>query len=74
MLFRAYRDGTNPKDRSGWFSTGDLCEIVNGVLTVHGRRDDLINTGGYKVWPKIVEDSIKQIHEVTDCVVIGLPD
>ena len=74
MLFRAYRDGTNPKDRSGWFSTGDLGEIVNGVLTVHGRRDDLINTGGYKVWPKIVEDSIRQIHEVTDCVVIGLPD
>ena len=74
MLFRAYRDGTNPKDQGGWFLTGDLGEIVNGVLKVHGRRDDLINTGGYKVWPKIVEDSIKQIIGVVDCVVMGIPD
>ena len=74
MLFRAYRDGTNPKDQSGWFLTGDLGEINDGVLKVHGRRDDLINTGGYKVWPKIVEDSIKQIIGVVDCVVMGIPD
>ena len=74
MLFRVYRDGTNPKDEGGWFATGDLGEINNGVLAVHGRRDDLINTGGYKVWPKSVENSINQIPGVVDCVVMGLPD
>jgi len=74
MLFRAYRDRTNPKDESGWFLTGDLGEVDDGVLTVHGRKDDLINSGGYKVWPKIVEDSIMQIPGVTDCVVMGMPD
>ena len=74
MLFRVYRDGTNPKYEGGWFATGDLGEINNGVLAVHGRRDDLINTGGYKVWPKSVENSINQIPGVVDCVVMGLPD
>ncbi len=74
MLFRVYRDGTNPKGEDGWFATGDLGEINNGVLAVHGRRDDLINTGGYKVWPKSVENSINQIPGVVDCVVMGLPD
>jgi len=74
MLFRAYRDGTEPKDENGWFTTGDLGEIKDGVLTLHGRKDDLINTGGYKVWPKLVESSINQIDGVIDCVVMGLPD
>ncbi len=74
MLFRTYRDGTDPKKKDGWFTTGDLGEIKDGVLTVHGRKDDLINTGGYKVWPKFVESSISQIDGVADCVVMGLPD
>jgi O-succinylbenzoic acid--CoA ligase len=74
MLFRTYRDGTDPKKEDGWFTTGDLGEINDGVLTVHGRKDDLINTGGYKVWPKFVESSISQIDGVADCVVMGLPD
>ncbi|MCX6537062.1 MAG: AMP-binding protein [Actinobacteria bacterium] len=74
MLFRAYRDGSNPKSESGWFATGDLGEITDGVLAVHGRKDDLINTGGYKVWPRLVENSINQITDITECVVKGLPD
>lgn len=74
MLFRTYRDGTDPKKEDGWFTTGDLGEIRDGVLTVQGRKDDLINTGGYKVWPKLVESSISQIDGVIDCVVMGLPD
>ena len=74
MLFRGYRDGSNPKGENDWFATGDLGEVSDGVLTVQGRKDDLINTGGYKVWPKLVEDSISQMAGVIDCVVMGLPD
>ena len=74
MLFRGYRDGSNPKGEDDWFATGDLGQIINGVLTIHGRKDDLINTGGYKVWPKSVENSISQMAGVIDCVVMGLPD
>lgn len=74
MLFRAYRDETDPKTDDGWFATGDLGELADGALTVHGRKDDLINTGGYKVWPTVVEESIHQLNEIKECVVRGLPD
>ena len=74
MLFRAYRDETEPKTDDGWFSTGDLGELADGALTVYGRKDDLINTGGYKVWPTVVEESIQQLDEIEECVVRGLPD
>ena len=73
-LFRCYRDSTDTKITSGWFNTGDLGELVGGKLKVHGRKDELINTGGYKVWPSSVATSIQQIDQVSDVVVAGTPD
>ncbi len=73
-LFRCYRDGTDRKINSGWFNTGDLGELVGGKLKVHGRKDELINTGGYKVWPSSVATSIQEIDQVSDVVVAGTPD
>ena len=56
MLLRAYRDGTDPQDVDGWLPTGDLGELdADGRLVVHGRRGDLIITGGENVWPEPVE-------------------
>ena len=56
MLLRAYRDGTDPKDADGWFATGDAGTWDSeGRLVVHGRLDDVIVTGGEKVWPAAVE-------------------
>lgn len=71
---RCYRDGTNTTTQDGWLPTGDLGEMTDGMLSVHGRRDELINTGGYKVWPNLVENSINNIDGVADCVVRGLTD
>ena len=53
MLLRAYRDGTGPAATAdGWFATGDAGELdADGRLIVHGRRGDLIITGGENVWP-----------------------
>ena len=73
-LFRCYRDSTDTKITSAWFNTGDLGELVGGKLKVHGRKDELINTGGYKVWPSSVATSIQQIDQVSDVVVTGTPD
>ncbi len=56
MLLRCYRDGTDPKHAGGWLTTGDVGELdVDGRLVVHGRRGDLIITGGENVWPDPVE-------------------
>jgi O-succinylbenzoic acid--CoA ligase len=74
MLFRAYRDGRDPKDAAGWFATGDQGEIVDGVLHVHGRADDLIITGGENVWPTSVEWVLHEHPAVAEVVVVGRPD
>ncbi len=73
-LLRCYRDGTDPKTSDGWLKTGDLGEIINQRLSVSGRKDDLINTGGFKVWPITIENSIKEIEQVADVVVASTPD
>ena len=74
MLFRAYRDGTSPLV-DGWFATGDLGEFsADGRLTVFGRRDDMINTGGEKVWPERVEAVIATDSSVAAVAVAGVDD
>src|SRR5213076_1101200 len=74
MLLRAYRDGRDPKDEHGWFATGDLGRLDDGVLTVYGRKGDLIITGGENVWPEPVEAVLAQLDGVKDVAVIGRPD
>jgi O-succinylbenzoic acid--CoA ligase len=73
-LLRTYRNGIDPKNSEGWLHTGDLGEFKDGKLTVLGRKDDLIKTGGYKVWPITVENSLRQHEVVADVVVAGTPD
>jgi O-succinylbenzoic acid--CoA ligase len=74
MLLRAYRDGRDPKDAGGWLPTGDLGELVDGRLWVHGRRGDLIITGGENVWPTAVERALSTHPRVREVAVVGRPD
>jgi len=75
-LLRCYRDGTVPVGPHGWYRTGDLGTIdaATGRLTVHGRADDLIITGGEKVWPQAVEAVLEQHAAVAEAAVLGRPD
>jgi O-succinylbenzoic acid--CoA ligase len=74
MLLRSYRDGHDPKLPDGWFPTGDLGELVDGELRVHGRRGDLIISGGENVWPTAVERVLAGHPSVADVAVVGRPD
>lgn len=75
MLFRCYRDGSNPKDSGGWFLTGDIGEFSgDGRLVVHGRRGDLIITGGENVWPQHVEAVLALHPRINEVVVRGVAD
>lgn len=61
------------------FLTSDLAEIGDdGALTVLGRADDVINTGGRKVLPQDVERAIDRSLMLRDLVrtsvVVGVPD
>jgi fatty-acyl-CoA synthase len=54
---------------------GDLGRIeADGTLTLIGRGVTTINTGGEKVYPGEVEEAIKTLAVVDDCLVIGIPD
>lgn len=74
MTLRTYRDGTDPKTRDGWLPTGDLGELHDGRLEVHGRRGDLIITGGENVWPTAVEVALATHPGVREVAVSGRPD
>jgi O-succinylbenzoic acid--CoA ligase len=76
MLLRCYRDGTDPKDADGWFPTGDAgaWDETARRLQVFGRRDDVIVTGGEKVWPVTVERVLATHAGVREVAVVGRPD
>ncbi len=45
------------------------------ILRVVGRIDDVVNTGGLKVAPALVEEAVlRHVTGVVDCVVVGTPD
>jgi len=48
-------------DQAGWFYIVD-------------RKKDQINAGGYKVWPREVEDVLYQHEAVREAAVVGVPD
>jgi len=75
MLMRGYRDGTSPITHDGWLPTGDLGHLDNnGHLHVHGRKGDLIITGGENVWPEEVERALLADSRISDVCVAGTPD
>lgn len=79
-LLRGYRndtdpEGTDPVGRDGWLRTGDMGSIgPDGRLRVSGRADDVINTGGEKVWPTTVEAVLDAHDDVGESAVVGLMD
>ena len=77
VLFSGYRGGVAGTEvvRDGWFRTGDLGQVdASGRLTVRGRADDVINTGGHKVIPGEVAAVLGTCPGVQDVAVVGQPD
>lgn len=59
----------------GWLPTGDGGEVGDdGTVTVHGRRGDMIVTGGENVWPGAVEAVLRRHRGVAEVAVAGRPD
>ena len=59
----------------GRFHTGDLGSMdADGFLYFVDRLKEVISVHGYKVYPRNVEDAIRQHPAVIDVAVIGVPD
>ncbi|ODR08208.1 O-succinylbenzoic acid--CoA ligase [Mycobacterium sherrisii] len=76
-LAKGYRNPVDPDPfaEPGWFCTEDLGALDGrGVLTVLGRADDAISTGGLTVLPQPVEAALSAHPAVSDCAVFGIAD
>jgi len=58
-----------------WVRTTDLARLdVDGFLWIHGRVDDAILRGGFKVFPGDIVEVLRSHPAVRDCGVTGMPD
>jgi O-succinylbenzoic acid--CoA ligase len=65
----------DPFGEPGWFRTDDIGTLDDsGRLSVLGRADEAISTGGLTVMPGPVEAVLSRHPAVTECAVFGVPD
>jgi acyl-coenzyme A synthetase/AMP-(fatty) acid ligase len=58
--------------RDDWYLTGDFArQDADGYVWFLGRRDDLINTFGYRVSPHEVDRVLREHPDVADCATVG---
>jgi long-chain acyl-CoA synthetase len=61
--------------RKGWMRTGDLGRMdADGYFSIVERVKDVIITGGFKVYPREVEEVLFQHPVVAEAAVVGAPD
>lgn len=77
-IFCGYLDNEEQYDyvwRGGVYHTGDAAYMdENGRYWFHGRFDDIIKTGGFRVGPYEIENVLMKNPAVLECSVIGVPD
>lgn len=61
------------RDADGWATVGDLADAAAGTLTLRGRADGAVLTGGATVVPEDVEAVLAAVPGVGGVVVVGLP-
>jgi acyl-CoA synthetase (AMP-forming)/AMP-acid ligase II len=66
-----YLNAPSPFTDDGWFKTGDAVEVDGDYIRILGRKSELINVGGEKVYPAEVESVIQQMDGVEDVAVRG---
>lgn len=68
-----YLNAPTPIDAEGWMNTGDLVEERDGLIRFLGRKSEVINVGGQKVFPSEVESVIMEAPSVVEAVVSSVP-
>ena len=66
-----YLNAPSPFTEDGWFKTGDAVKQDGEYLLILGRKSEMINVGGEKVFPAEVESVIQQLDNVADVTVHG---
>jgi acyl-CoA synthetase (AMP-forming)/AMP-acid ligase II len=66
-----YLNAPSPFDADGWFNTEDEVEVDGEYMRLKGRRSEIINVGGQKVYPAEVESVLLRMENVKDVLVHG---
>jgi acyl-CoA synthetase (AMP-forming)/AMP-acid ligase II len=78
LLMNGYLDRDDDTARTlvdGWLHTGDLGVIdARGYLYIRGRLREVINTGGFKVFPGDVDAALARHPAVIECAAFGVAD
>jgi long-chain acyl-CoA synthetase len=78
ILMKGYRNrpqATNEAMRNGWFHTGDIGRMdLDNYFYIVDRKTDLILYGGFKVFPREIEEVIAAHPHVKEVAVIGVSD
>ena len=68
-------DATAAAFTDGWFRTGDIAERApDGYITLHGRRSDVVISGGFNIYPREIEELLAEHPSVAEVAVAGVPD
>lgn len=61
--------------RNGWLHTGDVGRMdEDGFFYILDRKNDMLISGGYNIYPREVEDVLLEVEGVLEVAVVGLPD
>jgi acyl-CoA synthetase (AMP-forming)/AMP-acid ligase II len=61
--------------RNGWLHTGDIGYMdEEGFFYIVDRKNDMLISGGFNVYPREVEDVLLAYPGVVEVAVVGLPD
>lgn len=77
QIMQGYWNRPDPSSdfADGYFRTGDVATIdADGFVTIVDRIKDMINVGGFKVFPSQIEELMLACDGVKEVLVIGVPD
>jgi acyl-CoA synthetase (AMP-forming)/AMP-acid ligase II len=64
-----YLNAPNPFTKDGWFKTGDAVEVDGEYIKILGRKSEIINVGGEKVYPQEIENILLELDEIAEATV-----
>ena len=66
-----YLNAPSPFSEDGWFMTGDAVEEDGEYLRILGRKSEIINVGGEKVYPAEIESTISELPNIAEVTVFA---
>ena len=64
-----YLNAPSPFTDDGWFKTGDTVKVDGEYIKILGRKSEIINVGGEKVYPQEVENVILEMDNIAEVTI-----